>query len=135
MARHDVEAGAFGRDATLRIFAGEKTGAEWTIGDDTDLLVGLLAMVLTAGWYLALVSLGYTVKAPGAGGSYGYGKAGLIGASSTRTVIAYTCFKEREDDLGVTRRLLGMTYWGQHDVGGRSFTGFARLGREDDDAV
>lgn len=78
--------------------------------------------------YLALISLGYTAKAAGSGGSYGYGKAGLIRGSHIRTVIAYTCFRERSDDPGVTRRLLGMTYWGQHRAGGQSFTGFARLG-------
>lgn len=82
--------------------------------------------------FLAMISLGYTVKDAGAGGSYGYGKAGLIAGSATRTVFAYSCFEPRGDDMidgvSVTRRLLGMTYWGQHGVGGVSFTGFARLG-------
>lgn len=78
--------------------------------------------------YLALISLGYTAKAEGAGGSYGYGKAGLIRGSAIRTVVAYSCFKERDGDVGVTRRLLGMTYWGQHDIDGVSYTGFARFG-------
>lgn len=78
--------------------------------------------------YLALISLGYTAKDEGAGGSYGYGKAGLISGSATRTVFAYTCFRERPDDLGVTRRLLGMTYWGEHDLDGKNYSGFARLG-------
>lgn len=81
--------------------------------------------------FLALISVGYTVKAMGSGGSYGYGKAGLIAASATRTVLAYTCFREQADDPGVTRRLLGMTYWGQHEVGVDSFTGFARFGDDD----
>lgn len=85
--------------------------------------------------YLALISIGYTVKASGAGGSYGYGKAGLIAGSATRTVVAYTCFRERPDDPGVTRRLLGMTYWGQHQIGDLSFTGFARFGQLQDDWV
>ena len=85
--------------------------------------------------YLALVSLGYTMKAAGAGGSYGFGKAGLIRGSTTRTVLAYTCFKESADDPGVTRRLLGMTYWGQHDFGSTNFTGFARFGQQSDDGV
>lgn len=78
--------------------------------------------------YLALVSIGFTVKGLGSGGSYGYGKAGLIGGSGTRTVVAYTCFRERKDDPGVTRRLLGMTYWGRHDLDDHSYTGFARFG-------
>ena len=84
--------------------------------------------------FLALISLGYTVKDAGAGGSYGYGKAGLIAGSATRTVFAYSCFQPREDDtvdgVPVTRRLLGMTYWGQHSVEEVSFTGFARLGAD-----
>lgn len=82
--------------------------------------------------FLALISLGYTVKAAGSGGSYGYGKAGLIAGSAIRTVFAYTCFRPQGDDqiegVPVTRRFLGMTYWGQHDLEGKSYTGFARLG-------
>ena len=74
--------------------------------------------------YLAMVSVGFTVKDEGSGGSYGYGKGGLIRGSRTRTVVAHTCFRERPDDPGVTRRLLGMTYWGADD----DLTGFARLG-------
>jgi len=84
--------------------------------------------------FLALISLGYTVKEAGAGGSYGYGKAGLIAGSATRTVLAYSCFEPRDDDtidgVVVTRRLLGMTYWGQHTIAETSFTGFARLGAD-----
>lgn len=78
--------------------------------------------------YLALGTLGYTPKTSGEGGSYGYGKAGLIRGSAVRAVLAYTCFEERPDDPGITRRLMGMAYWGQHDLHGDSFTGFARFG-------
>jgi len=78
--------------------------------------------------YLALISLGFTEKGKGSGGSYGYGKAGLIRGSAIRTVVAYSAFREREDDPGVTRRLLGVTYWGQHQIDGLSYTGFARFG-------
>ncbi len=78
--------------------------------------------------YLALVSIGYTAKAEGSGGSYGYGKAGLIAASSIRTIVAYTGFQSQESEPGITRRLLGMTYWGQHSLDGKSNTGFARFG-------
>lgn len=78
--------------------------------------------------YWALVSVGYTIKSSGAGGSYGYGKAGLISGSKIRSVCAYSCFREQANELGVTRRFLGMTYWGQHDCDGANFTGFARLG-------
>ena len=83
--------------------------------------------------YFALVAIGYTEKAAGAGGSYGYGKAGLIAGSKIRSVLAYTCFAERSLDPTVTRRLLGMTYWGQHKKAGASFTGFARFGERDGD--
>ena len=79
--------------------------------------------------YLALISIGFTEKVQGAGGSFGYGKAGLIRGSAIRTVVAYTCFSERQDDPGVTRRLLGMVYWGEHTHGGVSYTGFARMGQ------
>ena len=78
--------------------------------------------------YMALCSLQMTPKSTGQGGSYGYGKAGLIRASKVRVVVAYTCFAEREEDPGVTRRLLGMTYWGQHKLDGNHFTGAARFG-------
>lgn len=78
--------------------------------------------------YLALLSHGFTVKGTGAGGSHGYGKAGLITGSLTRTVVAYTCFQERDDDPGVTRRLLAITYWGPHERDDRRYSGFGRLG-------
>jgi hypothetical protein len=90
--------------------------------------------------FLALISVGYTVKDEGSGGSYGYGKAGLIRGSSIRTVVAYTCFRgsdsdELPDGSQVTRRLLGMTYWGQHGEGDDSFTGFARFGSSTTDGT
>lgn len=80
--------------------------------------------------YRALCTIGETSGPEGRGGSYGYGKAGLIRGSSTRTVVAYTCFREREDDPDITRRLLGMTYWGSHDFEDARFTGFARFGKQ-----
>src|SRR5262249_50894021 len=82
---------------------------------------------------LAMASIGYTEKPDGSGGTFGYGKAGLIRATRTRVVFAYTCFRERPDDPGATRRLLGMTYWGRHKRGGDTFTGFARFGRPQED--
>ena len=88
----------------------------WT-GDDSKL-------------YLALCSVGITPDEPGRGGSYGYGKAGLIRGSAIRSVVAYSCFSERSDDPGVTRRLLGMTYWDRHKIDGVSYTGSARFGSD-----
>ena len=84
--------------------------------------------------YLALATLGYTPK-PEGGGSYGYGKAGLIRGSATRSVIAYSCFREQRAEPAVTRRLLGMTYWGYHDLGAQSYPGFARFGQPDGEAI
>ena len=78
--------------------------------------------------YLALNTVSFNVKRAGTGGSFGYGKSGLIRGSAVRTVVAYTCFRERNDDTGVTRRLLGMVYWGQHHRGEGSYRGFARFG-------
>jgi hypothetical protein len=76
----------------------------------------------------AMLSVGFQQHAGHmAGGSYGQGKAGLIAASATRTVVAYSCFAERDDDPGVTRRLLGVTYWGGHDIGGLTYTGFGKF--------
>ena len=79
--------------------------------------------------WLALCSIGMTSEVAGRGGSYGYGKAGLIRGSAIRTVVAYTCFEERPEELGVTRRLLGMTYWDSHAFDGTSWTGSARFGQ------
>jgi hypothetical protein len=82
--------------------------------------------------FLALAGLGYTAKHEGAGGSFGFGKAGLIRASAIHTVLAYTCFQEQANDPNVTRRLLAMTYWGQHEYRREAFTGFARFGENRD---
>ena len=80
--------------------------------------------------FYALLSLGYTVKADGSGGSYGYGKAGLIASSKIRAICAYSCFAEEDDDPGVTRRFMGVTYWGHHKFNSKSFTGWGRLGKK-----
>lgn len=77
--------------------------------------------------FLALLSIGFTEKMSGAGGSYGYGKAGLINGSRIRSVLAYSCFRERPDDPGVTRRLMGVTYWGEHDLHGVNHPGIGTL--------
>jgi len=76
----------------------------------------------------ALFSTGVSHKFDG-GGSYGYGKAGLILSSDIRTIVAYTCFREEADDLQKTRRLLGVTYWGDHEIDDCSewYTGYGTL--------
>lgn len=78
--------------------------------------------------FLAMLTSGFTPKEEGAGGSYGYGKAGLVLGSAIRSVVAYTRFEERDDDPAVTRRLLGVTYWAPHELQDESHTGFGRLG-------
>ncbi len=109
-------------DAPLRLLRLEERGTTGMGGPWTEAASKL---------YLALVSIGFTLKAEGAGGSYGYGKAGLIRGSAIHTVVAHTCFREQpEEDPDVTRRLLGMAYWGIHRAGDRNYTGFARLGSQ-----
>lgn len=78
--------------------------------------------------YLALASVAINRKKAGTGGSYGFGKSGMIQGSALRVVVAYTCFKEREDDPNITRRLLGMAYWGQHRHDDKRYIGFGRFG-------
>lgn len=93
----------------------------------------------------ALNRVGYTMKRHGAGGSFGYGKAGLIAASRVHIIVAYSCFAPSPDAGDpATRRLLGVTYWSQHEFAGSKFTGWSHLGAaeasgdirpfEDDDA-
>ena len=126
MRRTAALEGAESRNESLRVLRVVESGTTGMYGP----FVGAQSKM-----FLALISIGYTVKAAGSGGSYGYGKAGLIAASATRTVFAYSCFEPRADDQvngqPVTRRFLGMTYWGQHTHGGTNFTGFARLGKHD----
>ena len=75
----------------------------------------------------ALARVGETRKTAGAGGAFGYGKAGLIRGSRSRVVFAYSCF-ECDDEPRVSRRLMGMAYWGSHSSSEDEFTGFGRLG-------
>jgi hypothetical protein len=75
----------------------------------------------------ALFKVGFTNNEAGALGSYGYGKAAVAQASSIRVLVAYSCFEARGGDP-ITRRLMGVTYWGQHSYEGRSYLGFAGFG-------
>ena len=83
----------------------------------------------------ALVRVGYTLKKVGAGGSFGYGKAGLISSSRVRVVCAYSCFESAVGDEGITRRLMGATYWGHHKMNEKNFTGWARFGSKEGDSA
>ena len=83
--------------------------------------------------YLALVSFNRTQKEEGvAGGTYGHGKAALSLVSNARIVIAYSCFKEREEELGITRRLLGVSYWPGYESSEKKFTGWGRFGESNE---
>ena len=75
----------------------------------------------------ALARVGETRKEAGAGGAFGYGKAGLIRGSRSRIVFAYSCF-DCDDEPQVSRRLMGMVFWGSHSLNDEDFTCFARLG-------
>lgn len=75
----------------------------------------------------ALISVGEAQSSVGAAGSYGYGKAAVAQASKVRVVVAYTCSTPVGIDR-VTRRLVGVAYWGNHRVGTSQFTGWGLLG-------
>jgi len=62
-------------------------------------------------------------------GAYGEGKRAVIAASVPRTILAYTCFKSREETGDVDRRFLGATYWRVHNEADRRATGLALLGQ------
>jgi hypothetical protein len=76
----------------------------------------------------ALLDFGDNEKASDAGGSFGFGKAGLVKASRARMVIAYTCFDSPAPDDGATRRLYGVAYFGKHSLGNQKYTGFGGFG-------
>ena len=77
--------------------------------------------------WMALCSSGITKKSEG-GGSFGYGKGGLIGGTKCRIVIAYSCFQSQPDEPDITRRLLGMIYWDTHELENTTYYGMARFG-------
>ena len=47
-------------------------------------------------------------------GAYGEGKRAVIGASTPRIMLAYTCFQKQKITGQTTRRFLGVTYWRPH---------------------
>ncbi len=79
--------------------------------------------------HAALLDFGTSAKSGRAGGSYGYGKAGLANASRLRTVFAYTCFSsERATEDKATRRLIGVSYWDKHVFKDREYIGVGVFG-------
>ena len=80
--------------------------------------------------FMSLYIIGSTTKpseAGGLGGAFGFGKSAFIKASNVRTAIAYTRFEKREDD-DATRRLIGFTWWGDHEAKGIAYEGRAMFG-------
>jgi hypothetical protein len=82
----------------------------------------------------ALMNVGEAQVSAGAAGSYGYGKAAVAQASRIRTVLAYTCFRAGQGE-SVTRRFVGLTYWGMHRTAGQPYTGWALLGNVGDNGL
>jgi len=78
----------------------------------------------------ALLRIGQANVEVGAGGAFGFGKAGLIQASAPRVIFAYSAFQEVADDPGITRRFMGVTYWKNYRRGLTSLTGWARFGEQ-----
>lgn len=81
--------------------------------------------------YKAMYILGSTSKNAEEGtrgGTFGFGKSAFIGASEVHTAIAYTRFAPRGDD-NATRRLVGFTWWGDHEIGKNSYQGRAMFGK------
>lgn len=80
--------------------------------------------------YKALYVLGSTSKdneATSQGGSFGFGKSAFIGSSSVRTAIAHTRFEASPDDIA-TQRLIGFTWWGEHEINSQPYEGRAMFG-------
>jgi hypothetical protein len=80
--------------------------------------------------YKALYVLGSTSKdgqEAAKGGSFGFGKSAFIGTSEIRTAIAHTRFAARSNDRA-TQRLIGFTWWGEHEADKRPFEGRAMFG-------
>ena len=72
----------------------------------------------------ALLRVGVANEAEGAGGAFGFGKAGLIAASRVRVVVA-----PDNSDPEISRRLMGVTYWKGYQSNQHRFNGWARFGK------
>ena len=86
--------------------------------------------------FKALYILGSTTKdteGSTMGGSFGFGKSAFINCSGIRTAIAHSRFEARSGDP-VTQRLVGFTWWSEHDLKGMEYEGRAMFGIRMDDA-
>lgn len=77
----------------------------------------------------ALLRVGVANEAEGAGGAFGFGKAGLIAASRVRVVVAYSAFTPDSSDPDISRRLMGVTYWKGYQTNEQQYNGWARFGQ------
>ena len=76
----------------------------------------------------ALMNVGEAQVRSGAAGSYGFGKAAVAQASRLRTMIVYTCTPIGNQKDGISRRLMGISYWGGHTFNGARYTGWGVFG-------
>lgn len=69
-----------------------------------------------------------TASNKGGRGSFGEGKKAIIGISNARSILVYTAFDPETTEDGTYSRLLGATYWPNHIISDRKFTGMGILG-------
>lgn len=81
------------------------------------------------------LNLGDTKKGVGQGGTYGYGKSVYWAASSLWTVIAYSTFEPTDRSDSVSARLVGVSWFKDHDFGDARFTGRAWFGDRGDPEI
>jgi hypothetical protein len=109
-----------GKDAALRILTVIESGGggmPGSLSDPDSVLVR------------ALMNVGEAQSRAGAAGSYGFGKAAVAQASRPRVVLVYTCSRPLGNTDRVTRRFLGITYWGMHRIEEKRYTGWGLFGK------
>ena len=85
-------------------------------------------------FFRLLLSLGDDAKASeaeGSGGSYGFGKSVYSSNSRIHTIVAYSVFDSTLSGLKEKNhaRLMGCSYFNQHDINGVEYSGRAWFGR------
>ena len=110
------------QQAPLRLLYLEDYGTHGMFGDP--------AKTVSSHLYKALYILGSTSKdesRASQGGSFGFGKSAFIGSSDLRAAVVHTRFAPRPGDKA-QQRLIGFTWWGEHEVGDKAFEGRAMFG-------
>lgn len=87
-------------------------------------LYGALSLQRKSHLFKAMLTIGSSTKDPGAGGSFGFGKAALQKAGRLHTVFAHTAFQPFGSDPARSR-FLGVTWWPSHDKDEQSYDGRA----------